>query len=96
MAFICFAMRMWLSESVVRFVVLPSLAYASLLAGIRRGPSIGPSLGSGRNGAEMAPIFSKWSRNGAEIYVLVAEIDAEIDPEIDADAVVNWAQGAHR
>ena len=44
----------------------------------------------------MAPKFPKWSRNGTDIYVLVAEIDGEIDAEIDADAVVNWAQGAHR
>ena len=78
--------------SVVWLLLVLGVLAPLLLAGIRRGPSIGPSLGSGRNGAEMAPKFPKWSRHGAEIYVLVAEIDAEID----ADAVVNWAQGAHR
>ena len=44
----------------------------------------------------MAPKCPKWSRHGAKIYLLVAEIDVKIDAEIDTDAVVNWAQGAHR
>ena len=60
-AFICFAMRMWLSESVVRFVVLPSLAYVSLL-----------QVASGRHPPRpvhrsFARVGPKWSRNGAEI-----------------------------
>ena len=64
-AFTCFAMRMWLSESVVRFGLAPECTR------VHFGRCLG-SVASGRHPPRpvhrsFARVGPKWSRNGAEI-----------------------------